>query len=1697
MSSSASPETNTIAPSPGNRDTRLKFASGVITEIFEAQAEATPTRIALVDGNQTLTYQRLNERSNQIAHYLRRHGVGAESMVGIFLGRNPDAISAIVGILKAGAAYVPIDPTYPADRVEYILKDAQVKLLITHSELAASVPDWGGNLIILEKEADALAKESTANPPTITSRDNAAYVIFTSGSTGRPKGVIVTHHNVTRLFSATDDYFKFSEKDVWTLFHSFTFDLSVWEMWGAFFYGGKLVVVPYLTSRSPQAFYQLLSEHGATSLTQTPSAFRQLIWTDEAAPKRLPLELRWVVLAGEALQLQSLRPWFELHGDETPAIINMYGITETTVHVTHRRITKQDLEAGRGSVIGEPMSDLTLHILDEQQKPCPVGVAGEIYVGGPGVARGYLNRPELNEKRFLPNPFCAGDRLYRSGDLARRLPDGEIEFLGRMDDQVKIRGFRVELGEVQSALNRHPHVKASVIIPQTQPDQSTRLIAYVVPKEKAPAVEELRSFLGETLPDYMIPAAFISIRAIPLTLNGKIDKRSLPAPDGSRPELATQLVLPESANEKMLAAIWQEILQINQVGVHDNFFALGGDSIRSIQVLAKAAERGLQFSLQTLFERPTIHELARAEAEAPEMMDETGRTPFSMVSRADREKLPASLADAYPMSKMQCGMVFHSGFAPRSAVFHDVFSYQVGFPFDETKFHLALERLIGRHAIFRTAFDLANYAEPLQLVYENVPVTFGVENLIGLSAPEQKTRLLDWIHTEKRRPFDWSKPPFTRFHVQLKSDSAFQLIVSFHHSVMDGWSLAAMVTELLQEYHSLCHPGAPAIKPLKLSYRDFVFLEQQSVQSAATRDFWKTQLDNAPFTPLPRWPAALRQGGQEQMRGPEIFVGAQVLNKLKGVAQSLGVPLKSVLLAAHCRVLAFLANQSEILTGLIANGRPQSEDGQRLIGVFLNTLPYRLSLPGGSWKDLIQSAFVQEKALLPHRRFPFSETKDSRGTKPAIEAAFDYVQFHAFLDVPGFKEGKFTEGDYFEANDFNLYTTFMLSADASELLAHFDYNPNELCEEQINLLCDYYVNTLGAIAENPDSRYERHVPLPEAELQRLLSEWNQTKTAFPSACVHRLFEEQASATPNRVAVEFGEEQLTYQELDLRANVLADQLKTLGVRSESIVAVAVERSVHMLIALLAVLKAGGAYLPLDPEYPRDRIAFMLDDSEAKVVLTNERLRSLFAGASAQIVAIDSSGRTASSATSNPPIETSSPAHNDPRSLAYLIYTSGSTGKPKGVQVPHSALSNFLQSMKRQLAISPEDKWLAVTTLSFDISGLELFLPLIVGARVVIAKSDSLLSGSELARDLERHDITILQATPVTWRALVESGWKGRRRLKALCGGEALSVELARQLMPLCAELWNLYGPTETTIWSTAHKFEADPDSVPIGRPIANTEVYILDHQQRPVATCAEGEIYIGGAGLARGYFKRPELTNERFVPHPYQPGQRLYRTGDLGRYLPDGTLAISGRVDHQIKIHGHRIELGEIEAVLQQHPGISAAVVSVRETSGQERRLVAYFVENSGPSVASSALRQHLEQKLPGYMVPSAFVRLPSFPLTPNGKLDRKRLPEPDEIETESELAHTAPRTPIEKMVAGLWKTVLRREQIGIDSDFFALGGDSLRAAQFIAKLRNEFDMPIAFDSIFKHRTLEAYASYLMDRLARKGAEQPKETAQSA
>ncbi|MEG4588311.1 amino acid adenylation domain-containing protein [Microcoleus sp. MOSTC5] len=1670
-----------------------------IHQLFEQQAQRTPDAVAVVFEDQKVTYRELNERANQLAHYLQQLGVKPEVLVGICVERSLLTIVGILGILKAGGAYVPLDPANPIDRTAFILQDASVSVLLTQETLLETLPEYSGKVVCLEADSEAITQNSTDNPNSHATAENLAYVIYTSGSTGQPKGVLVTHANVVRLFAATQSWYNFSEGDVWTLFHSYAFDFSVWELWGALIYGGRLVIVPYFVARSPIAFYELLCRERVTVLNQTPSAFRQLMQAEESVQTGNNLSLRWVIFGGEALELPSLKPWFERHGDRSPQLVNMYGITETTVHVTYRPLSLADLN-GLGSVIGCAIPDLQLYILDKNRQLVPVGIPGEMYVGGAGVARGYLNRPDLTAERFISNPFSENPeaRLYKTGDLARYLPNGDIEYLGRIDTQVKLRGFRIELGEIEAQLNRHPAVRESAVLLREDAPGDKRLIAYIVaPSETTLTTGELHVFLKEKLPDYMVPAAFVLLEALPLTVNGKVDRRSLPEPDTARPDLAEAFVAPGTAEEKALAEIWEKILGVEKVGIRDNFFALGGDSIRSIQVQSLAQKQGLRFSLQQLFQYPTIEAIVR-ELKATEFkeLEPSKSQAFSLILPADKQQIPDNVEDAYPLTALQMGMIFHSEYSQESAIYHDIFSFHLKAPLEVQVLQAAIECLVKRHAVLRTSFQLTGFSESLQLVHQKVEIPLQVEDLRHLSNSQREAALNAWLEGERNRHFDWKTPPLMQFQIHRYTQETFQLSFAFHHAILDGWSVGLVLTELFQQYFLLLGKTGGSAAPLpQIAFRDFVAMERASVASEEHQRFWKEKLSDCTIAVLPRWQKFPREARIRQICTHNVAIPPEISEGLKQLANSAGVPIKSVLLAAHLRVLSLLSGQSDVLTGFVANGRPEETDGERICGLFLNTLPFRLQLSGGTWIDLVQQVFEAERELLPYRRYPLAEIQRTLGGQPLFETAFNYVNIHVYQGLQTLKNLEVLGGKFLLETNFPLFVEFSLDALSAKVQLSLEYDSAELCGEQVEAMGGYYAQTLEAIARESSERYELRSVLSEREQRQLLIKWNDTQADYPkNSSIHELFAAQTERTPDAVAAICENEQLTYRELNAKANQIAHYLQSLGVKPEVLVGICLERSLSVLVAILGILKVGAAYVPLDPAYPQERRSFMLADAKVPVLLTQKNLLETLPEHSAKVVCIDAEWQEISRQSDrNPAVKV------EAERLAYVLYTSGSTGTPKGVLGTHRGTVN--RCFWNPYPFIEADICCQKTSLNFVDSVWEIFGPLLHGLPTVIIPDRSVKDLNQFLQTLSKQNVTRLVLVPSLLRALLNSFPDLDRRLPQLkywiCSGETLPLELGQQFREQMPQrvLINLYGSSEVAADVTWYDATHCVEKVPIGRPIANTQIYLLDRNLQPVPIGSPGEIYVGGDGLAQGYLNRPELTSEKFISNPF--GQEkldflgnshqkiLFKTGDIGCYLPDGNIEFLGRGDCQVKIRGFRIELGEIEAALSQHSSVSTAAVLLQENAPGSQRLVAYLVPNPGfrnqyPEVISE-LRSFLKHKLPDYMVPSAFVLLDALPLTPNGKIDRLALSQKCDYVSD-ETAFTEAQTPTEEEIAEIWTALLGLEKVGTNQNFFDLGGHSLMATQLISRVRSCFGVELALCDFFGAPTIQNLAELVEEEI---------------
>ncbi|MEG3959207.1 amino acid adenylation domain-containing protein [Microcoleus sp. herbarium2] len=1651
-------------------NTKAEYPQSIcLHQLFEAIVEQTPDAVAVVFEDSVLTYRQLNIRANQLAHHLQALGVGPEVLVGICLERSLDMLVGLLGILKAGGAYVPLDPAYPSERLRFMLEDSQAPVLLTHKGVAAELPTIGTGVVYLDADSEAIARNSQSNPTSNVTGNNLAYVIYTSGSTGKPKGVQVLHSAVVNFLTSMRRCPGLTDQDILLSVTTLSFDIAALEIFLPLSVGARLVMVSRSVATDGTQLLERLNSCGATVMQATPATWRLLLSAGWPGSHQLK-----ILCGGEALSRELANQLLE----KGASLWNLYGPTEATIWSTIARVDNSD-----GTVcIGRPIANTEIYLLDEHLKPVPVGVPGELYISGAGLARGYLNRPELTAQKFIANPLSQepNARLYKTGDLARYQRDGSIEYLGRIDHQVKVRGFRIELGEIEVVLNQHPVVQQSVVTVREDIPGNQQLVAYLVPEpeQTPPTVAQLRQFLKQQLPEYLTPSAFVTLDSLPLTPNGKVDRKALPSPEMARLEVETTFAAPRTPIEEMLALIWSDILGVKQVGIHDNFFELGGHSLLATQVISRVRSTlAVELPLGSLFENPTVLGLAECVETALSVRQPIVAPPL----------LPTARSVEMPLSFAQARLWFLEQLEPGNAFYNISAAVRLSGHLNVAALEQSLNQIISRHEALRTNLVTVN-GKPVQVIASTLTLTVPVVDLQQLPESQREIYSQRLANEEAVQPFDLATEPLVRTKLLQLNEVEHVLLLTIHHIVSDGWSMGVLVRELAALYEAYCNDSLLVLPELPIQYPDFAVWQQQWLQGEVLESqlaYWKQQLGGAPAllelpTDRPRPAVQTFQGAHQS-----FALSKEVTEALITLSQRQGVTLFMTLLAAFGTLLHRYTGQADICVGTpIANRNRAEIEG--LIGLFVNTLVLRTDISGNpSFEDLLSRVRQVALEAYAHQDVPFEQLVEA--LQPSRDLSYTPLFQVMFVlqnaPMPSLKlQGLTLTPLAVESATAKFDLTLSLENSEQGLTGAWEYNKDLFDAATIVRMSGHFQTLLEAMVTNPQEPVSQLPLLSTAEQHQLLVEWNNTKAEYPqSICLHQLFEAIVEQTPDAVAVVFEDSVLTYRQLNIRANQLAHHLQALGVGPEVLVGICLERSLDMLVGLLGILKAGGAYVPLDPAYPSERLRFMLEDSQAPVLLTHKGVAAELPTIGTGVVYLDADSEAiARNSQSNP---TSNVTGNN---LAYVIYTSGSTGKPKGVQVLHSAVVNFLTSMRRCPGLTDQDILLSVTTLSFDIAALEIFLPLSVGARLVMVSRSVATDGTQLLERLNSCGATVMQATPATWRLLLSAGWPGSHQLKILCGGEALSRELANQLLEKGASLWNLYGPTEATIWSTIARVDNSDGTVCIGRPIANTEIYLLDEHLKPVPVGVPGELYISGAGLARGYLNRPELTAQKFIANPLsqEPNARLYKTGDLARYQRDGSIEYLGRIDHQVKVRGFRIELGEIEVVLNQHPVVQQSVVTVREDIPGNQQLVAYLVpepEQTPPTVAQ--LRQFLKQQLPEYLTPSAFVTLDSLPLTPNGKVDRRALPSPEGLRADLAAAYVAPRTEIEQMIATVWQEVLRVEKVGIHDNFFDLGGHSLLVVQVHRKLQEILERSFLLTEMFKYPTISSLVEYLVPKQA--------------
>ncbi|HYH82010.1 MAG TPA: amino acid adenylation domain-containing protein [Longimicrobium sp.] len=1653
-----------------NRTDAAYPADRCIHQLFEEQAAATPHAMAVVLGDASLTYHELDALAGRIARRLVRLGVGPEVRVGICLERSLEMVAAILAVLKAGGAYVPLDPGDPPERLAFVLADSGVAVLLADDATRGAVPPHPGvaavNVARLLDEADA----GSADGPGIRVGPGAlAYVMYTSGSTGTPKGVGVEHRGVVRLVRGAT-YAELGPGEVILQGAPISFDASTFELWGALLNGGRLVLV----RGSPptlEALGRAIREHGVTTLWLTAGLFRVMV------QERLEdlRGVRHLLVGGDVVpvpEMMAVRARF-------PAcrVINGYGPTENTTFTCCYTVPQG--WSGAAIPIGHPISNTRAYLLDEAMRPVAAGAAGELCAGGDGVARGYLGRPAATAERFVPDPFsgAAGARLYRTGDRARRNERGEIEFLGRLDRQVKVRGFRIEPGEVEAALLALPGVAAAAVVVHGRGEDAA-LVAYVAGAGGAPSADALREALGARLPGYMVPGRIVALDSIPLTASGKVDRGALPVPP--RAPDAERHVAPRSAVEAAVAAIWAEVLGVERVGVATPFLELGGHSLRGVRVIARIAEAyGVEIAPHVLLRSGTVEEVA-ALVEAAERAAPAVRTAPAL------ERVPRD--GPLPLSFSQEQAWFFEQLVPGTLAYSAQATIRLAGALDAPALERSLSEMVRRHEIFRTTFG-AEHGEPAQRIHPPWRVQLPARDLAGLGAAARAAAVDDAVRAEFHRPFDTAALPLARWTLLRLSAEEHLLLVVEHHFVHDGWSFTLFFRELREIYLAYTEGRASPLAEPAVQFADFAVWQRRWMESdvgQAKLRWWEEALAGLPPLVLPTdfpRPTALRhRGAAERVQLPPARVA-----EARAFSRAHGVTFFVTLLAAFQALLGRWSGQRDFAVGSALGNRGQvALEG--VIGMVVNTVALRADLGGDpTAAELLLRVRDTTLGAFEHQDVPFLQVvkrihpERSSGALPVCQVAFSFQN----SQMPDLSFGavrlEFDEALNNGSAKFDLQVVAIPRgeqgmAEVDEVVLVWEYNTDLFAAATVRRMVRHFETLLAGMVREPGRRLSGVEMMGADERRVVLEEWNRTEAAAaPEACVHWLVEAQVARTPGAVALVFEDESLTYRELEGRANRLARHLVRLGAAPESTVGICLERSAAMVVAMLAVLKSGAAYLPLDPAYPAERLAYMLEDSGAAVLVTQASLRGLLPAAGARIVSVDADADAIAAEPADAP-----PAAVSAGNAAYVIYTSGSTGRPKGVQVTHASGAAFFAGMDGRVGGTVPGTWLAVTRISFDIHVLELLWTLARGFRVIV-HPEAREGREEVtpAARIRRDGVTHLQCTPsLAAMMIAESGAEALAGLdRLLLGGEALPASLAAQVgAVLPGRLVNLYGPTETTVWSATHAVTEVGGTVPIGRPIAGTRVYVLDERFRPQPVGVPGELCIAGAGVARGYLHRPGLTADRFRPDPFapRPGARLYRTGDRARWRADGVLEYLGRLDEQVKIRGFRIEPGEIEAVLRAHPAVRDCAVVARAETGGETRLAACVVAAAPDAAGPAELRAWLRGKLPEHMVPATVAFVDRLPLLPNGKLDRASLPAAGPAPA-ADAGPSAPAAGAEGGIARIWQDLLGRERVASHEDFFELGGDSLLATRVVLRTRDLLGREVPLVSLFDHRTLAAFA----------------------
>ncbi|UIN44643.1 bacitracin non-ribosomal peptide synthetase BacA [Bacillus licheniformis] len=1587
--------------------TKTAYPKGkAIHQLFEEQAKRIPDHTAVVFEDQKLTYRQLNEKANQVARLLREKGVKPDTLVGIMMERSSDMITAILGVLKAGGAYLPIDPEYPLERMRYMAFDSQVKVIISDVPLGKGLTAESIELIHMADER--IAEQDRSDIDNVNQSGDLAYVIYTSGSTGKPKGVMIEHQSLINLCRWHQSCFEVGQNDNSSIYASISFDAFVWELFPYITAGATVHVLNQETRLDVEKLNRYFHDHHITiSFLPTPVC-EQFTALDNHS-------LRTLLTGGDKLNVFK---------EKSYQIVNNYGPTENTVVATSFPIDK----SYQNIPIGKPIDNVKVYILNKDLQLCPLGASGELCIAGEGLARGYVNRPELTREKFIENPFVPGERMYRTGDLAKMLPDGNIQFLGRVDQQVKIRGYRIEPGEIENQLLKYEKIEEAAVIAREDGDHDPYLCAYVKAKKEVEP-EKIRAFLKKSLPDYMIPQHFVQLDRLPLTVNGKVDKKSLPVPERSA-AMDRRYEAPRDQMEEKLVSIWEEALGINKIGINSNFFEVGGHSLKAAALVSTIhKELNVKLPLRKIFETPTIKGLREYIGAAKE-------SAFTSIGKTE-EKPYYRLSSAQKRLYILCQASSH-------VAYNMPFAMTIEGDFDIRRFENTLKNMVKRHESFRTSFVMID-GEVMQQIEKEIDFQVAYSD-IGKESAEEKIK--SFI-----RPFHLEKAPLLRAEVVKVNEREHLLMFDMHHIISDGVSTDIFVQELGALYEG------KSLEPFHIQYKDYAEWEKSHARRDELKrqeEYWlKTYKGDIPVLDLPtdhKRPLTKSSEGDTVTAAIE----SETFRKLQHMAKENGVTMYMLLLAGYTALLSKYTGQEDIIVGTPAAGR-NHEDIQNLIGMFVNTLAIRNHPEGKkTFRHYLQEVKENTLQAYENQDYPFEELVEKVNIKRdmARNPLFDTMLVYHNTEVKPFAaEGLRSRLVEIKRGISKFDITVTASEAAAGLRLEVEYSTTLFNKERMERLSEHLISLLEQAADHPDVAINQIDVLTKDERHRVLYDFNRTDGMFcKEKTIPELFEEQVEKMPDHPAVVFGDETISYRELNEKANSLAFTLRQKGVGPDVVAGILTERSIEMIVGIMGILKAGGAYLPIDPAYPQERISYMLKDSNVSVLCAAGDVDpgEAYAG---DIIRIDQTGQHDHVENLKHDIK--------PQHLAYVIYTSGSTGKPKGVMIEHHSVNNLVHGLYERI-YQHLDAHLNVALVApyiFDASVKQIFAALLFGHTLCIVPRETAWDAMSLIEYYSKNNINVSDMTPAHLNILayVDKTELEFDLKELIVGGDALTPDVINSLFHkfpnLSCNITNVYGPTECCVDAASYQIEWEKvpqtPSIPIGRPLLNTSIYIVDKELRPQPIGIAGELCIAGEGVARGYVNRPELTAEKFVDHPFEPGKKMYKTGDLAMWLPDGQIEFLGRADHQVKIRGYRIELGEVEQQLLTHEKIKEAAVIAGKDQNGSSYLCAYFA--SDQELPAADVRQFLEREMPDYMIPSYFVKLDRLPRTSSGKVDRNALPEADGTLIEG-TRYDPPRNEIEQKLVQVWREILGIEDIGISHHFFAAGGDSIKALQIISRL---------------------------------------------